>query len=55
MICLDTRLGEHRRVPRLGLASLPPELSLPNFSLGRSFDKLDQEVTAWIQYAKLAT
>jgi hypothetical protein len=31
-----------------------PALSPPNSSLRRSFDKLDQEVTARIQHAKLA-
>jgi len=39
---------------RPGLGSLLPELSPPNSSLRRTFDKLDQEVTAWIQHAKLA-
>jgi hypothetical protein len=44
----------YSRILRPGLGSVLPELSPPNSSLRRSFDKLDQEVTAWIQYAKLA-
>ena len=44
----------YSRILRRGLGSVLPELSPPNSSLRRSFDKLDQEVTAWIQHAKLA-
>jgi hypothetical protein len=44
----------YSRILRPGLGSVLPELSPPNSSLRRSFDKLDQEVTAWIQCAKLA-
>src|SRR6202008_3335077 len=39
----------YSRILRPGLGSVLPELSPPNSSLRRSFDKLDQEVTAWIQ------
>jgi len=44
----------YSRILRPGLGALLPELSPPNSSLRRSFDKLDQEVTSWIQHAKLA-
>jgi len=43
-----------RRILRPGLGALLPELSPPNSSLRRSFDKLDQEFTSWIQHTKLA-
>jgi hypothetical protein len=39
---------------RPGLGSLLRELSPPSSSLRRCFDKLDLEVTTWIQRAKLA-
>jgi hypothetical protein len=44
----------YSRILRPGLASILPEISAPNSSLRRSFDKLDQEVTAWTQHARLA-
>lgn len=44
----------YSRILRPGLGALLPALSSPNSSLQRCFDKLDQEVTAWIQPAKLA-
>jgi hypothetical protein len=44
----------YNRILRPGLASVLPQISAPNSSLRRSFDKLDQEVTAWIQHARLA-
>jgi len=44
----------YSRILRPGLGSIRPELSPPNSSLRRSFDKLDQQVTSWIQHAKLA-
>jgi hypothetical protein len=37
----------YNRILRPGLASVLPQISAPNSSLRRSFDKLDQEVTAW--------
>jgi hypothetical protein len=43
----------YSRLLRPGLGSVLPELSPPNSALRRSFDKLDQEVTAWIEHAKL--
>jgi hypothetical protein len=44
----------YNRILRPGLASVLRQISAPNSSLRRSFDKLDQEVTAWIQHARLA-
>ena len=44
----------YSRILRPGLGSILPELSPPNSSLRRSFDKLHQEVTSWIQHTKLA-
>jgi len=44
----------YSRILRPGFATLLPHLSPPNSALRRCFDKLDQEVTAWIQHAKLA-
>ena len=44
----------YSRILRPGLGAVMPALSAPSSSLRRSFDKLDQEVTAWIQHAKLA-
>ena len=44
----------YSRLLRPGLASVLPELSRANSSLRRTFDKLDQEVTTWIQRTKLA-
>jgi hypothetical protein len=44
----------YSRILRPGLGSILPELSPPNSSLRRSFDKLHQKVTAWIEHAKLA-
>ena len=44
----------YSRILRPGLASVLPALSPANTALRRSFDKLDQEVTAWIQHQKLA-
>jgi hypothetical protein len=44
----------YSRILRPGLGAVLPELSPPSSSLRRSFDKLDQEVTSWIQHAKLA-
>ena len=43
----------YSRILRPGLASVLPALSPANTALRRSFDKLDQEVTAWIQHQKL--
>ena len=43
----------YNRILRPGLASVLPQISAPNSSLRRSFDKLDQGVTAWIQHARL--
>jgi hypothetical protein len=37
-----------------GYASTLPQLPAPNPALRRCFDKLDQEVKAWIEKAKLA-
>src|SRR5215469_8292187 len=44
----------YSRLFRPGLASVLPQLSSANSRLRRSFDKLDQEVTTWIQRTKLA-
>ena len=44
----------YSRILRPGLGTLLPELSPPSSSLRRCFDKLDHEVTEWIQRAKLA-
>src|SRR5262249_2799485 len=44
----------YSRIPRPGLGTLLPQLSPPSSSLRRCFDKLDHEVTEWIQRAKLA-
>ena len=44
----------YSRILRPGLGTLLPELSPPNSSLRRCFDKLDQEITSWIHHSKLA-
>ena len=44
----------YSRILRPGLASVLPALSPAKTALRRSFDKLDQEVTTWLQYEKLA-
>ncbi len=44
----------YSRILRPGLGRILPELSLPNGSLRRCFDKLDQEVKSWVEEAKLA-
>ena len=50
--CFCTRT--YSRILRPGFATLLPELSPPNSSLRRCFDKLDREITSWIQRSKLA-
>jgi hypothetical protein len=42
------RSRTYSRILRPGLGAVLPQLSPPNSSLRRSFDKLDQEVTSWI-------
>jgi len=44
----------YSRILRPGLGRILPELSAPNGSLRRCFDKLDQQVNSWIGEAKLA-
>jgi hypothetical protein len=44
----------YARILRPGYVSTLPELPAPNPALRRCFDKLDQEVKAWIGKAKLA-
>ena len=44
----------YSRILRPGLGRILPELSQPKGPLRRCFDKLDQEVTSWIEEAKLA-
>jgi len=44
----------YARILRPGYASTLPELPAPNPALRRCFDKLDHEVKAWIEKAKLA-
>jgi hypothetical protein len=44
----------YSRLLRPGLGRILPELSAPNSSLRRCFDKLDEEVKSWIAEAKLA-
>jgi len=44
----------YSRILRPGLGTSLPELSPPNSSLRHCFDKLDQEITAWINHTKLA-
>jgi hypothetical protein len=44
----------YSRILRPALASILPQIQAANSSLRRSFDKLDQEVTAWIRHAQLA-
>jgi DNA-binding MarR family transcriptional regulator len=44
----------YARILRPGLASALPELPAPNQALRHCFDKLDQEVKAWVDKAKLA-
>ena len=43
----------YSRILRPGMGRILPELSTPNGSLRRCFDKLDQEVKAWVRQAKL--
>jgi hypothetical protein len=42
------------RILRPGLGRILPEVSTPNATLRRCFDKLDQEVRSWVEDAKLA-
>ena len=44
----------YSRILRPGLGRILPQLSTPNSTLRRCFDKLDQEVTSWVEQAKLA-
>jgi hypothetical protein len=44
----------YSRILRPGFGTLLPQLSPPNSSLRRCFDKLDQEVTSWVQRTQLA-
>ena len=44
----------YSRILRPGLGTIMPELSAPNGTLRRCFDKLDQEVRSWVEGAKLA-
>jgi hypothetical protein len=44
----------YSRILRPGLGTLLPELSPPNSSLRYCFDRLDQEITSWIEHTKLA-
>ena len=44
----------YSRILRPGLGTLLPDLSPPNSSLRRCFDRLDQEITSWIEHTKLA-
>jgi hypothetical protein len=48
------RTRTYSRILGPGLGAVLPQLSPPNCSLRRSFDKPDQEVTSWIHHAKLA-
>ena len=43
----------YSRILRPGLGRILPELSAPNGSLRRCFDKLDQQVHSWVAEAKL--
>jgi hypothetical protein len=59
LTALGLRIGwfftrTYSRILRPGLGRILPELSVPNGSLRRCFDKLDHEVKAWIGEAKLA-
>lgn len=44
----------YTRILRPGLASTLPHLTTPNATLRRCFDKLDLEINAWVDKAKLA-
>lgn len=44
----------YARILRPGLGSLLPNLSPPSCAMRHSFDKLDQEISSWVQKAKLA-
>jgi hypothetical protein len=44
----------YSRILRPGLGRILPELSAPNGPLRRCFDKLDQEISSWVEEAKLA-
>jgi len=44
----------YSRILRPGLGRILPQLSTPNSTLRRCFDKLDREVTSWVEQAKLA-
>jgi hypothetical protein len=44
----------YSRILRPGLDRILPQLSAPNGPLRRCFDKLDQEVSSWVEEAKLA-
>ena len=57
LTCLGLRSAwffTYSRILRPGLSRILPQLSTPNSTLLRCFDKLDQEVTSWVQQAKLA-
>jgi hypothetical protein len=43
----------YSRILRPGLGRILPELSTPNTTLRRCFDKLDREVKSWVEEAKL--
>jgi hypothetical protein len=44
----------YSRILRPGLGRILPQLSTPNSAIRRCFDKLDHEVTSWVEQAKLA-
>lgn len=44
----------HKVALHPGLGTVLPELSPPNSSLRHRFDRLDQEITSWIEHTKLA-
>jgi hypothetical protein len=44
----------YSRILRPGLGRIMPQLSAPNGPLRRCFDKLDQQVSSWVEEAKLA-
>jgi len=44
----------YSRILRPGLGTPWPQLSPPTSSLRHCFDRLDQEITSWIEHTKLA-
>jgi hypothetical protein len=44
----------YSRILRPGLGKSLPQLSPPISTLRRGFDKLDQEVTSWVEQAELS-